>query len=166
MRVTNSPSATRNINVFCDPAPAPQPQAVPLANWSIENIQFLTGELKSGAGNSGVATIVGASRLAFELNVNAVSSRDVAVDVAIQTRIRDSDEGWFDVVHFPVIRGSEAPRLVAVVLSDAASRNQFFEIADALPSGSIRPMLGTKWRVRWAITGGEAGFSVVAGAAT
>jgi len=83
----------------------------------------------------------------FELDVT-VSDTDAGdtLDVFIQTTIDGTN--WLDVVHFTQVIGTDtAKRFVAKIVGTLAEA--MYEVASALAAGSVRHILGKRYRARW-----------------
>lgn len=84
---------------------------------------------------------------AFELDVTAAATdADDTLDVYVQTTLDGTN--WIDVVHFTQCVGNGgAKRHIGKVLAGAAET--MFEAGAALAAGSVRNLLGDKWRVKY-----------------
>jgi len=75
------------------------------------------------------------------------------LDVFVQTQIDTTT--WIDFIHFTQILGNgSAVKRVAKVHAQTALGE--FAVSDALGAAAIRDMLGTDYRVRWAIVSASA----------
>ena len=114
---------------------------------------------QTATGNGSAVQLPGmANAMAFVFRLTAAAD-DVGdtLDVFVQTTFDDGTT-WVDVAHFTQVNGDTAvvtpPYYVAKVAAGAAET--MFENATTLSAGSVRNLLGDKWRARWAIAQGNA----------
>lgn len=86
----------------------------------------------------------------FQLDVTAAATEaGDTLDVFIQTTVDGTN--WIDVVAFTQVTGDGgAKRHVAKILR--AASESMFEASATLSAGSVRNLLGQKYRARWDVT--------------
>lgn len=93
---------------------------------------------------------------------NTSAAASDTLDVYVQTTLDGTN--WFDVVHFTQVLGNGgAKSYAAKILAGAAEAE--FSTAATLAAGSVRNIVGDKYRVKYVVAGGTAdfGFTVYAG---
>lgn len=123
----------------------------PLEGSTLESSAARTATDADGTTASGTLPGVGdASTIEFELDVTvAATAVDDTLDVFIQTTIDGTN--WIDVVSFTQVLGNGgAKRYVAKITK--SEPQAMFEASAALAAGSVRNILGKRYRARWAIT--------------
>lgn len=115
---------------------------------------FTLASVSTGTSDSGTETAVSnlgdfrILQLQLEVTAAATDAGDKC-DVYVQTTIDGTN--WVDIVHFTQLAGNGgAKRYYAKIVAEAALTE--FENATALGAAAQRAIIGTQYRVRWAIT--------------
>ena len=122
----------------------------PLEAQVIEASLARTATDADGTVGAGILGAGEAQAVEFELDVTAAATEvDDTLDAFIQTTIDGTN--WIDVVAFTQVLGNGgAKRHVAKILR--SEPQAMFEASATLAAGSIRHILGKRYRARWVIT--------------
>ena len=106
-----------------------------------------SGEKVADGNSDAMALQTMINAFAFTLDVTAAAT-DVqdTLDVYVQTLL--DMVNWVDVVHFPQCLGNGgAVRYIEKI--EAQTSEAGFNVTAALAAGTVRHLLGDRWRVRW-----------------
>lgn len=112
-------------------------------------LEASSAKVAASTGNTAQAFAMRRQGVLFQLDVTAAATEaGDTLDVFVQTTIDGTN--WVDVVHFTQVVGNGgAKRYFAKCTSDLAE--PMFENSAALAAGSVRNMIGTAYRCRWAM---------------
>ena len=114
-------------------------------------------ETATGNGTAFTADVKGS--VVWELDItSAATEADDTFDLFVQTKIGDD---WLDVVHFTQVLGNGGAKTYYEKQNKQLTEAGF-ESGATLAAGAVRNLVGSDWRVRWAIvdpTGANASFT-------
>lgn len=117
---------------------------------SLQNLILQDAGAQTVTGTGSVLQIDGLEALVFQLDLTAAATESSdTLDVYVQTTIDGTN--WIDIVHFTQVLGNGgAKRYFSKVLGVGTLTE--FENATSLGAAAARNIMGSQFRVRWAIT--------------
>lgn len=127
---------------------------------TVENIVLLASGAQTATGTGTAITLDGFEVLTVQCELTAAATEaNDTLDVFLQTTVDGST--WLDAIHFTQMLGNGgAKRFVAKISASLALTE--YETATSLGAAAVRNLIGSQWRVRWAIadpTGSNASFT-------
>lgn len=117
----------------------------------VENQILLASGARTETGTGDAVLLEGFEVLEFQLDATAAAT-DVGdtLDVYIQTTL-DGGTNWIDIVHFTQVLGNGGAKRYISKISASLALTEF-EVGTALGAAAVRHLVGSQYRVRWAIT--------------
>jgi hypothetical protein len=116
----------------------------------VDNIELLPSAARTETGTGDAKALEGFEVLLFQLDVTAAATAaGDLLDVFVQTTVDGTT--WLDVIHFTQVLGNGGAKRYLSKVSASLALTEY-ETGAALAAAAVRNLIGSQWRVRWAIT--------------
>lgn len=120
----------------------------------VDNQILLASAARTADGTGDAAVLDGFEVLLFQLDVTAAANAaGDKLNVYVQTTIDGTN--WIDALHFTEILGNGGAKRFIAKLSASLAMTEF-ETGTALGAAASRNLIGSRWRIRWAVTSADA----------